>query len=138
LARKLLEIEAVSESAFQNLQKGAPMSQGIQRSFKLLSAILLALFALVSPNLFAAEHAAAPSVAAQPTDLAAFLDSLKTGDQGSLDGKLTPAPENKVIYCQYQGCPTGQTCWYCHNNWVCIFNYPDPTQVPPGCSGGPL
>jgi hypothetical protein len=48
-----------------------------------------------------------------------------------------PRPD-KVIYCSYQGCPTGQTCWYCHQQWVCIWNYPDPTQVPPGCSGGPV
>lgn len=114
------------------------MSKEARRSRNLLLVLLLAFFTMASPSLLVAETATAPSVAAQPTDLTVFLNSLKTGDQGSLNQSLAPAPENKIIYCQYQGCPTGQTCWYCHSNWVCIFNYPDPTQVPPGCSGGPL
>jgi hypothetical protein len=70
-------------------------------------------------------------------DLTTFLGTLQKQDQGLTGNQaLPPAPENRIISCQYQRCPTGQTCWFCHSNWVCIFNYPDPDQVPPGCTGG--
>lgn len=97
-------------------------------SIKLLVFAMLAL-PLFAQNLFAAE-------AGQPQDLAAFLGAL--ADQPLPGGEsFTPAPENKVVYCSYQPCPAGQSCWYCNRNWVCIFVYPDPNQVPAGCTGGP-
>jgi hypothetical protein len=101
-------------------------------------ALALSLF-LASPTLFAAEGTASPAVNANhPMDLTTFLNTLDTKDQGLAGNQsLLPAPENKFVYCSSQGCPTGQTCRYCHSSWVCIYNYPDPDQVPPGCSGGP-
>jgi hypothetical protein len=117
------------------------MSKLVRNSMKWLPVLALALaFFLGSPGLFAAEEPSGPAVkGAHPMDLTTFLDSLKADNQG-LPGNqnLLPTPENKIIYCSYQGCPTGQRCWYCHSNWVCIYNYPDPEQVPPGCSGGPV
>jgi hypothetical protein len=114
------------------------MSKLAQSTFKLTLLLLVLSFVVASPRLSAADNANGPAVqASQPMDLSTFLNSLKTGDQGALGQSLTPAPENKVIYCSYQACPTGQRCWYCHSNWVCIYEYPDPEQVPPGCSGGP-
>jgi hypothetical protein len=111
----------------------------MRNSLKLLAVPLLAFSLFAVSPLLAAETANGPAVtASQPTNLATFLENLKTGDQGSANQSLMPAPENKIITCQYSACPTGQTCWYCHNAWVCLWNYPDPTQVPPGCSGGPL
>ena len=105
----------------------------------LFTLLLLTALALAPvPSLFAAEAAKAPApTAGQSQDLAAFLNSLA---QTALPGQesFTPAPENKVISCQYSACPTGQRCRYCNRNWVCIFDYPDPDYVPPGCSGGPL
>jgi hypothetical protein len=107
---------------------------------KLLVLAMLALplpLVLLSQNLFAAEERKTPGpVAGQPQDLTAFLDSLS--EQPSPGGDVfTPAPENKVVYCYYQSCPTGQRCWYCRSNWVCIYEYPDdPDRVPSGCTGG--
>lgn len=104
---------------------------------KLLVLALLALpLALLAQNPSGAEEGKAPSVAAgQTQDIAAFLGSL--ADQPLPGGKdFTPAPENKIIYCSYQPCPTGQSCWYCNRNWVCIFDYPDPDHIPSGCTGG--
>jgi hypothetical protein len=103
---------------------------------------LLLLTALAFPlapasNLSASEAGKAPALATgQSQDLAAFLNSLA---QPALPGQesLIPAPENKVIYCSFSGCPSGQRCLNCNGNWVCIYTYPDdPDRVPAGCTGG--
>jgi hypothetical protein len=104
---------------------------------KLLVLTLLAFpFALLAQNPSAAEEWKTLGLATgQPQELADFLGSL--ADQPLPGGEnFTPAPENKVIYCGYQSCPTGQRCWYCRSNWVCVWEYPDPDQVPSGCTGG--
>jgi hypothetical protein len=107
-----------------------------------LPLVVLALsLAFCSPGLFAAD-VASPSPASQqpqqPQALGSFLHTLAAGSQATTEHQIfTPAPENKILSCSYQACPTGQTCWYCHQNWFCIFNYPDPDMVPPGCSSGP-
>jgi hypothetical protein len=112
------------------LFKGAIMPKLPGISTKLFAAAVLALSFLISPSLSATENGRSLSpVASQPMDLATFL--------GTMSGTPAPPPED-VIYCSYSGCPTGQTCRYCNRNWVCIWNYPDPEQVPPGCSGGPV
>jgi hypothetical protein len=100
--------------------------------------VLVLSLAFLSSGLFAADATSPSPAGRQPQDLGSFLDTLASGSTVPTEHQIfTPAPENKIIYCSYQGCPTGQTCWYCHQNWICIFNYPDPTMVPPGCSGGP-
>jgi hypothetical protein len=101
---------------------------------QLLVLALLALpLTLLVQNPAAAEEWKVPgSAAGQPPDLADFLGSL--ADQPLPGGEgFTPAPENKVIYCGYQSCPIGQSCWYCNHNWVCIYDSPRP---PAGCTGG--
>lgn len=106
-------------------------------AIQLLVLALLALpFALLAQTSSAAEKGTAPSLAAgERQDLADFLGSL-SGQPLPGEESFTPAPENKVVYCYYQSCPTGQRCWYCNRNWVCIYEYPDPDQVPAGCTGG--
>ena len=114
------------------------------KRFQTLRRVVPAMLLALSCGLITPSRGAAQAVAPGPqakavhsVDLTTFLGSLQENDH-TLAGNqnLTPAPENKIISCTYFPCPTGQTCWYCHNNWVCIFNYPDPDQVPPGCTGG--
>ena len=106
---------------------------------KLLVLVLVALpLALLAQNLSATEQKVPSPAVQQPQDLTAFLGSLSK--EPLPDGaSFTPAPENRVIYCSYQGCPAGQRCLNCNGNWVCIYIYPnDPDRVPSGCSGGPV
>ena len=100
--------------------------------------VVLALsLAFLSSGLFAADATSPSPAVRQPQDLGSFLHTLASGSQATTEQQIfTPTPENKVVSCYYQSCPTGQTCWYCHQNWVCIYNYPDPDRVPPGCTGG--
>src|SRR5690242_17320599 len=92
----------------------------------LVLALLVLPLSLLAQNTSAAkERKDLGPAAGQPQDLADFLDSL--AGQTLPDGEsFTPTPENKVVYCYYQSCPTGQRCWYCNRNWVCIYEYPDP------------
>lgn len=103
------------------------------RVLRLLVFVMLALpLALLAQ---ATENPTTPAPAAEAQDLASFLDSLAA--QPSPDGQtFTPAPENRIQYCTYQPCPTGQRCWYCNRNWICLWEYPDPDHVPAGCTAG--
>jgi hypothetical protein len=110
--------------------------RNVAKSLGVLAVWALSLL-FVSPALFAAEKAANTTPnASQTMDVSTFLNTLSLQDQG-LTGNpsLVPAPQDKGYFCG-NGCGTGKACWFCNNNWVCVYSLPDPHQPPPGCSGG--
>ena len=115
------------------------------KPFQIFRRVLPAMALVLSCGLVTSSRAAAElsGSQAQPlhaVDLTTFLGSLQQNDQGLAGNpNVAPAPESKAtLSCATHGCPTGQTCWYCHSNWICLYNYSDPNYVPTGCTrGGP-